>query len=1852
MIRKEGLRHRSYYLESEYDQSIKEELETLDESEREFLANMFDPSFAEEMVSIEYKQVPVDMYTFLTDKYYLGNVGKTLYPALMDDLIELFSGEYHEAILGGSIGCLAGESFVSLANGDIRRIDSLCECVGDVNQIDGSMPFAGVSTGIKPTVLVKFGHGLWTRCTPDHKWMTQYGWVEAKDLIASDHRVKTPRIIHTVPDVFDVSLDEAEWIGMLTADGQLREKNGNNFNKADPDVVDRFKVLTESLGLTWSMHKTDVNCLKVYVDSRSYEIIDKHGLRGTGSYSKFVSDKILRSSNDIVARYLKGIFLDAMWSIDSHSKSGKKATFKVTLGLANEILIKSVWHMLKRFGIRGKVYTKEDVRENEQVMWFVQISGKSNLIRFAECIGCGVVHHQDKFNKMIEALRLVKENSNVDLLPLTISQASDWVKSHKVIRKAGSRYGAWCHSTAGARQLVSHKMMSEFLDEHPHMRSYQDEIHYSENVLWESVKEVVHDNKHVATSDLVVPNVNSYIADGVLSHNCGKTTVGHIAIIRMLYEASCLNNPQASYGIMDGTPICFANVGVNKTNAEKVVFEGVLSKLQLSEYFKKDFKPINASKKELMFLDNIQVLPGSSSETGVIGMNIFGAIMDETNFMDRGRRSVPQAASHARWGQPGNAQTLYTAIHRRMKSRFMRQGKLPGILMLLSSKQTVNDFTNKRIMEAMNDPHIFVRDHSQWGVKDRKFFSPKTFKVLIGNDKIRSKILSPDEVVNYDDAESGNGENGPHVIDIPDDFRADFEGDLENAIRDIAGIATMAISNFLQKREKIFEMINRSRSHPFSVMSYDMSKPGGFLWEKICTKIYDQFDKNLFEWVPLLNPHSVRYAHIDPSLNNDATGICFKEHTKVLMLDLSEKNIEDVVVGDYVIDAYGNPQVVTRTFKRSFKGKLKVIKVQGGITIHCTDEHPILATKSEWVRRKDGDRTVPVKPSEKRRSYHAHRRYDPEFIDAKELKVGDYVALPKVNFSAVPKWMSNLGIQNSIMDINNEDFAVVSGYYLAEGSLFRHSGECSKLFPQFSFGWNGLDERHYSDCEKRLRSLLKDSCILALKRRVCGKQSGYCVRVLSRYLGAMLKLFYGEYCQHKFISPSLLWMVDDLFRDALVTAYFKGDGNVNAIRRGNRGGRKVGISWTMVGKTASERLALQLELLCRGKGLVVSKLADDWEYTKNQERRSIVYRVQINGRDQIEHLVGQDTVDSINVEKSKKSSVKGYSHKSWVMHPITAISEEDHDGDVFNLETSGSHTYIAERVGVHNCVGHISHTTEVIRRRKDSDGSDIMYKETAPFIVIDFILQIVPPIGEEIVLGDVRQLIYDMSAHGFPIRLVTLDSYQCFTGDTCVDLLDGRSLSMKELVDEFGVDKEFYVYSFDGDKIVPGKAKNARKTGHKEIVSVRIDNGSVVRCTKNHLWMMRDGSWKMAKDLVSGESLMPLYKRRSSVHSHAAMEDYEEIYQPVSNSWELTHRVVGEYVWQEIEGKLIHHEGKCVCGCCGRIKHCRSNNDPASLMLVEYKDHIGMHGALSGEATKARLDRERNLPDNEIEILRKKRAEVLRKTNLRPDVREKLDDIGRKRLKEINDRRWTEESREEQRDIMASMNREKSGSNHYKWYDLDVEYVTDLIEKVGISKAAKVLGKNRNVLREKLKAYGVDVRKRLNHKVVSVEDCGLDDVFDIEVEDHHMFALSCGVFVHNSADGIQQFKNKGYRSKVLSMDVSPEPYDNAKLALYENRVDCYPYELLTDELKCLEKDAATGKVDHRATSTKDLSDSFAGVIHTLTTMMQYPVPPMERGISERPVKDDQDEDWLLHGRHAKVDKSGNDVPMPLPFLRG
>lgn len=356
---------------------------------------------------------------------------------------------------------------------------------------------------------------------------------------------------------------------------------------------------------------------------------------------------------------------------------------------------------------------------------------------------------------------------------------------------------------------------------------------------------------------------NEVILTGSIGY--GKSFVSSIGLARILYELSCLKNPQKSYGLAPNSMISILILSVNETLALKVAFEYIISKLEMSKYFEKEF-PYKKLKKEIKFPSNILVIARATTDTSALGMNPIAAMLDELNFLRKLNKSSKTMAGQ----KYDQAEAIYNVIKRRMKSRFEKKGRLPGVMFLASSKNTFDDFTARRVREAKSDPKIYVVDRTVWEVRPEDFDMTKGFKVLAGNEVVPSKVLEEIEV----EAAEASCPEGAAVVWVPDEFRADFDRDLEGALRDIAGRATAAISPFITRREKIAhaESLIPGRVHPYSTEALEMGKPGTFLWNLMVKALPDR-ETGRQELKPIFSPDQIRHAHIDTSLRGDHTGL-------------------------------------------------------------------------------------------------------------------------------------------------------------------------------------------------------------------------------------------------------------------------------------------------------------------------------------------------------------------------------------------------------------------------------------------------------------------------------------------------------------------------------------------------------------------------------------------------------------------------------------------------------------------------------------------------------------------------------------------------------------------------------------------------------------------------------------------------------------------------------------------------------------------------------------------------------------------------------------------------------------------
>ena len=383
-----------------------------------------------------------------------------------------------------------------------------------------------------------------------------------------------------------------------------------------------------------------------------------------------------------------------------------------------------------------------------------------------------------------------------------------------------------------------------------------------------------------------------------------------------------------------------------------------------------------------------------------------------------------------------------------------------------------------------------------------------------------------------------------------------------------------------------------------------------------------------------------------------------------------------------------------------------------------------------------------------------------------------------------------------------------------------------------------------------------------------------------------------------------------------------------------------------------------------------------------------------------------------------------------------------------------------------------------------------------------------------------------------------------------------ETLAFVELVKEYKNGKTNYTYAFNQKTglIEIAQIKNPRLTKKQaQLIEVALDNGDKIRCTPNHLFMLRDGTYKEAKNLVSGNSLMPAYFRLSTAEDDKNAVGYRMVWQPFGNLWDWAHRLADKHNLENVKykinaGKVRHH-----------LDFNKLNNNPDNIQRMQWGDHWRLHYNLTSEkhkndpeyVLKLKKGREKywNNPEN-IE----KRAKLMSARNAKnwqnSEYREKMRNF----LSAVN-KEFIKNHPEKRKDLSltATKTLKKQWQNpvyrslmHEKIIKGNKNHTTNKTGKLKFLNICRKLSENRAVLNEEnyqkarnsvypygsaplwntgLKYFQNSANLILNeingnHKVIKISKLfHTEDVYDLTIENFHNFALANGIFVHNSMDG-------------------------------------------------------------------------------------------------------------------------------------
>lgn len=351
----------------------------------------------------------------------------------------------------------------------------------------------------------------------------------------------------------------------------------------------------------------------------------------------------------------------------------------------------------------------------------------------------------------------------------------------------------------------------------------------------------------------------------------GKSTCAVIGMCYFLYKLLCLKSPASYYHLATNSTIALAFFNVTLNQCYGVGYAKLQNYCKASPWFLRHGKVIGRTNPTYI-PDGIEIVAGSKNEH-FIGRDIFCAMLDEIDFAKGQDAAIEKSA----------LMKLYSSVKSRINSRFMRKGRVPGLLFLVSSKNNVYDFLETYINMNRDNPRLMIIDEPLWVVKASVGgYSGETFKVAVGNRYYPSKILT-----DKDDWKAIS--TVQRVIDVPVEHKEAFKLNLNLALADVAGIAIVSASKYFNI-EKVLATYRSYLQNPFAQEEISL----GFDDD---SAVKDFIVESL---LPKSNRGTQSYhIHWDTAKNGDRAGLSMttsSDHVKVNRMVKGEmKEVIDVI---------------------------------------------------------------------------------------------------------------------------------------------------------------------------------------------------------------------------------------------------------------------------------------------------------------------------------------------------------------------------------------------------------------------------------------------------------------------------------------------------------------------------------------------------------------------------------------------------------------------------------------------------------------------------------------------------------------------------------------------------------------------------------------------------------------------------------------------------------------------------------------------------------------------------------------------------------------------------------------------
>lgn len=744
-----------------------------------------------------YESVPVDIDTFINDPQYIGSIygeGR-VYPYWREKLKSLFPNPLYSPFIEV---CLSGDTEVDLLDGSTKTMGQICkEYKGEdfwvlgfnvnTKEWEPCKAHSPAITGFREVYKVTLDNGKWFKATAEHP-------VLGKD--NRWYRVDSLKVGQSLMP-YNLSYDDNGYAYVW--DNRTKQK------------VKRRRLVQEWKNPIPSNvhvhHKNQIKCddrpcnlLSIPCNDhlRLHHNLWQYGLKDPEKRPlqvKKISDGLqeYKAKNPEAYHETRSKGGHASWESKSpetiaRMRAGQKAWVNSEEGRENSIKQFRAYNATHKEELRERANNAVNIRwedENQRIEAAKKMSARNHDAAFQSKAKAARWATQEQYD--IESARMKARNADPER-QLKCRRS----KMLKNLNRELIEYGSVKPTDLEKQRWMSFaKNFNCMVDGEPSFDLLVQK--------WDSIVEQARNYNHAIVSieklppepvyNFTVDRLHNYTLNcGIVSRNCitgcigaGKSTVSIIGVLYDLYRVTLLKDPHKKFKLIPTTPIVITLITATMDLAGAVLADQLIDVIGASPYFRSKLLPGKGDKiDEEMFPHHVGIAYGSRMRHS-LGKAVIGAIIDEANFQNA---VADQAVQN------------YNSIRRRMFSRFMTKGgEVPCRMWVVSSRNESTSFLESHIDAERNNPKVAIYEPAIWEVQAHKgIYSGETFPVFTGSDIEQPKIITSD--AELDDYQG-------RVIQVPVEYRKDFENNLPGALQDLAGVSTRNGVNLIYNVEAL-----------------------------------------------------------------------------------------------------------------------------------------------------------------------------------------------------------------------------------------------------------------------------------------------------------------------------------------------------------------------------------------------------------------------------------------------------------------------------------------------------------------------------------------------------------------------------------------------------------------------------------------------------------------------------------------------------------------------------------------------------------------------------------------------------------------------------------------------------------------------------------------------------------------------------------------------------------------------------------------------------------------------------------------------------------------------------------------